>query len=78
MAKNLWNFWNKLLGMTPYKIFCDNKLLRTGNFSYKINKYPIQTIIFAFNRGTNNDGKFISKFFYAKNPIFFAETNFHK
>ena len=75
-AKNLGNFWNKLLRMTSYEIFCDNKLSRTGNFSYRINKYPIQTIIFSLNRVTNNDHKFITKFLLCEKSKFFAGTNF--
>ena len=64
--------WEKLLQGE------DNKLSQTGNFSYRINKYPIQTITFALNRGTNNDLKFISKFLLCEKFKFFVGTNFRE
>ena len=75
-AKNLRNFWNKLLQMIPLEIFCDSKLLRMGNFSYRINKYPIQTIIFALNCSTNNDHKFTSKSLSCEKSKFLQKLTF--
>ena len=75
-AKNLRNFWNKLLQMTPYKTFCDNEFSQMGNFSNRINTYPIQTIYLHSTAVLTMITNLYQNFFYVKNPNFLWELTF--